>query len=290
MDGELAVLVLGAGVLGVLALTGWWVVGHPERIRAGLAWVARRPVVERVRSRYPRQWGFVGRRFAPGEAAGLTLTLGVFAVLALGLGFGNLLDSVLEGDGVAMADRPVLRFLAAHRQPWSVTTARVVTDVGSPMGAALTALVVGAVVAWLRRSWLPLLVVMLGDAGIALLNTALKHLVGRRRPPPITAVVGEHGYSFPSGHTTGTTVVWLLSAWMAGHWVITRRAGRIMVWAGALLMIVAVGATRAFLGVHFPSDVLAGWTLGAAWALVIVLAVSVWEQSRWIPAPLRGTG
>src|ERR671929_1552674 len=86
----LAVLVLGGGVLGVLALTGWWVVGHPERIRAGLTWVAERPAVDWVRSRYPRQWRFVGRRFTPGEAAGLTLTLGVVAVLVLGIGFGQL--------------------------------------------------------------------------------------------------------------------------------------------------------------------------------------------------------
>jgi membrane-associated phospholipid phosphatase len=286
----LAVLVLGGGVLGVLALTGWWVVGHPERIRAGLNWLAERPAVDWVRSRYPRQWRFVGRRFTPGEAAGLTLTLGVVAMLVLGVGFGQLLDSVLESDGVTVADRPVLSFLAAHREPWSITAARVITDVGSPMGAAVTALVMGVGVSWLRRSWLPLLVMILGGAGIAVINTVLKRLVSRHRPPPVTAVVGEQGFSFPSGHTTGTTVVWLLSAWMMGRWVIGPRAGRIMVWIGALLMIVTVGVTRVFLGVHFPSDVLAGWALGAAWAVSTALAVTVWEQSRHAPARLRRSG
>jgi membrane-associated phospholipid phosphatase len=290
VSGELAVLVLGAAVLGVLALTGWWVVAHPERIRAGLTWAAQRPAVDRLRSRYPRQWEFVGHRFAPRQAAGLTLTFGVIAVLALGVGFGQLLDNVTEGDGVAVADRPVLGFLAAHREPWSITAARVITDVGSPTGAAVTALLVGVIVAWLRRSWLPLLIMILGGAGIAVINTVLKGLVGRRRPPPITAVVGEHGYSFPSGHTTGATVVWLLSAWMIGRWVVSGRAGRIMVWIGALLMIIAVGTTRPFLGVHFPSDVLAGWVLGMAWVVTIVLVVTVWEQSQRFPARLRESG
>jgi membrane-associated phospholipid phosphatase len=282
VSGELAAAVLVVLVVGALALTGFtarWVVGHPERIRAGLAWVAEHPVVAWVRSRYPRQWGFLGRRFTPGEAAGLTLTLGVAAVLALGMGFGELLDNVLEGEGIAVADRPVVGFLAAHRQPWSIAAARVITDIGSPVGVAVTAVVVGVALAWVRRSWLPLLVFALGAGGIGVINMTVKRLIGRGRPPLATAVLNEQGFSFPSGHTVGTTVVWLLSAWMVGHWVISRRAVQVAVWTGALLMIVAVGATRVYLGVHFPSDVLAGWALGAAWAVTIALVVNVWEQS-----------
>ncbi|HEV7452816.1 MAG TPA: hypothetical protein VGO16_15795, partial [Pseudonocardiaceae bacterium] len=64
MSGELAAAVLVVLVVAALALAGLtarWVVGHPERIRAGLAWVANRPAVDRVRSRYPRQWRFLGR-------------------------------------------------------------------------------------------------------------------------------------------------------------------------------------------------------------------------------------
>lgn len=282
MSGELAAAVLVVLVVGALGLTGFiarWVVGHPERIRAGLAWVADHPAVAWVRSRYPRQWGFLGRRFTPGEAAGLTLTLGVAAVLALGMGFGELLDNVLEGEGIAVADRPVVRFLAAHRRPWLIAAARVITDIGSPVGVAVTAVVVGVGLAWVRRSWLPLLVFALGVGGIGVINMTVKRLVGRGRPPLATAVLDERGFSFPSGHTVGTTVVWLLLAWMIGHWVISRRAVQVAVWTGALLMIVAVGATRVYLGVHFPSDVLAGWALGAAWAVTIALVVNVWEQS-----------
>jgi undecaprenyl-diphosphatase len=278
------VWVLGAllvGVLGLCGFTAWWVVGHPERIRAGLTWLAERPAVAWLRSRYPRQWHFLGRRFAPGEAAGLTLTLGVLWVLALGVSFRQVLDSVLESDGITVADRPVLGFLATHRQPWSTTAAEVISDIGSPLGVAVTASVVGVSLAWWRRSWLPLLILILGGAGIAVINTAVKHLVGRGRPPRVTAVLGEHGFSFPSGHTTGTTVVWLLSAWMVSRWVIGRRPGRILVWTAALLMIISVGTTRVYLGVHFPSDVLAGWALGAAWTVIIALVARVWEQARY---------
>ncbi|MGH4008248.1 MAG: phosphatase PAP2 family protein [Pseudonocardiaceae bacterium] len=288
MSGELAAAALMVLVVGALALAGFtatWVVGHPERIRAGLAWVSGHPAVAWVRSRYPRQWRLLGRRFAPGEAAGLTLTLGVAAVLALGVGFGELLDHVLDGEGIAVADRPVVRFLAAHREPWATAAARVISDVGSPVGVAVTAAVAGVVLALVRRSWLPLLVFALGAGGIGVINMTVKQLVSRDRPSLANAVLGAQGFSFPSGHAVGTTVVWLLLAWMVGHWMIRRRAVQIAAWTGALLMIVAVGVTRVYLGVHFPSDVLAGWALGAAWAVTIALVVNVWEQSRTTPSP-----
>ncbi len=292
MSGELATAVLMVIMLGALALTGLtarWV-GHPKRIRAGLAWVAERPAVVWVRSRYPRQGQFLSRLLAPGEATGLALTLGVGAVLALGLSFGQLLDNVLESDGIAVADRPVVRFLAAHREPWLITAMQVISDVGSPVGVAITATVVGAALAWARRSWLPLLVAGLGAAGIGMINLTVKWLVARSRPPLAIAVGGEDGFSFPSGHTTGTTVVWLLSAWMVSRWVIRSRAGRDMVWTGALLLIAAVGTSRVYLGVHFPSDILAGWVLGAAWAATIALVVNVWEQSHSCPADTARPG
>lgn len=274
MSGQLAAAVLVILVVSVLAVTGLvarWVVGHQERIRAGLAW---------VRARYPRPGRFLGRRLAPEEATGLALTLGAGMVLALGLSFGQLLENVLESDGIAVADRPVLGFLATHREPWLVSTMQVVSDVGSPVGVAITATAVGAALAWSRRSWLPLLALGLGVAGIGVINLTVKWVVSRGRPPVAMAVLGEDGYSFPSGHTTGTTVVWLLVAWMVSRWVVHSPTSRDVVWIGALLMIVAVGVSRVYLGVHFPSDVMAGWTLGAAWAVTIALVVNVWEQSR----------
>src|SRR5262245_35715352 len=209
----------------------------------------------------------------------------------LGVIFGQLLENVFESDGITVADRPALRLLAAHRQPWSISMAEAITDLGSPLGAAVTAVVVGVVLALARRSWLPPLVLMVAGSGIGLINMTVKRLVSRSRPPETIAVLGEHGFSFPSGHTVGTTVVWLLSAWLISHWMIGWPAVRIAVWTTALLIVFAVGMTRVFLGVHFPSDVLAAWVLGAAWAVAIALVVNVWEQSNRVPshAGLAGT-
>src|ERR671917_1482812 len=199
LSGQLAAIVLVVLVGSALALTGLtarWVVGHPERIRAGLAWVAERPAVVWVRSRYPRQWRFLDRRLAPGEATGLALTLGVGMVLALGLSFRQLLDNVLESDGIAVVDRPVLRFLATHREPWLVTTMQVISDVGSPVGVGILATVVGVTLAWVRRSWLPLLIAGFGVAGIGVVQFFGEGGGSGKRPPGGLPGLGGEGQPF----------------------------------------------------------------------------------------------
>ncbi len=75
----------------------------------------------------------------------------------------------------------------------------------------------------------------------------------------------------------------LLGAWMIIHWVLTRLGPRLVVWAAAGVLVAAVGASRLYLGVHYPSDVLAGWLLGAGWAVTVAVAVSLWEDHAAAP-------
>lgn len=95
--------------------------------------------------------------------------------------------------------------------------------------------------------------------------------------------IGEDGFSFPSGHATGSMLMGLLGAWMIIHWVLTRLGPRLVVWAAAGVLVAAVGASRLYLGVHYPSDVLAGWLLGAGWAVTVAVAVSLWEDHAAAP-------
>jgi undecaprenyl-diphosphatase len=231
-------------------------------------------------ARFERHRQFLLRRLSPSEAAGLTVTVGVAVVVALGLLFAWLLDDVLEGDGLVALDRPALAALAAHREPLLTTAVRVVTDIGGTIAAPVLAVLVGAGLSVARRSWLPLVVSVAGIVGIRLITLVVKVSVERDRPSLLLAVLGADGYSFPSGHTTGTTVVWLGSAWMLTHWVVHRRSAQLAVWLLAAAMTVAVGVSRVYLGVHYPTDVLAGWAVGGAWTLVLVLTVIVWENRR----------
>ena len=102
-------------------------------------------------------------------------------------------------------------------------------------------------------------------AGGVLLTQGLKFLYGRVRPEIVPHLMQEASASFPSGHSALSAVVYLT----LGSILATpqrRPAVRVFIFSAALLVSLAVGATRVLLGVHYPSDVLAGWCVGIAWA------------------------
>jgi undecaprenyl-diphosphatase len=115
---------------------------------------------------------------------------------------------------------------------------------------------------------------------MALVLFTAKALVGRQRPPLPFAAVAADGYSFPSGHATGTATIMVLSAWMVTRWLISGWTGRVIVWALAIGSALLIGYSRVYLGVHYVSDVLAGWLLGLAWAGIVMLVGSWWTDVR----------
>lgn len=74
----------------------------------------------------------------------------------------------------------------------------------------------------------------------------------------------------------GVTTAMLLSAWVLAHWVIQSLRGRIALWTVALAIIAGVGFSRAYLGVHYLSDVVAGWLLGTIWTCTLLTCAVLW--------------
>jgi undecaprenyl-diphosphatase len=140
--------------------------------------------------------------------------------------------------------------------------------VGMPVLATLA--VLAMVAAW--RSWTPVVLVVIAAAGSLAMTTTGKELVGRVRPPQSLAVPPyEESPSFPSGHTLNTTVivgvlVYLLLRRLEGA------AARAAVVAAGVVFVVAMGLSRVYLGHHWLTDVVVGWSLGLAWLATVVTA------------------
>jgi undecaprenyl-diphosphatase len=123
-----------------------------------------------------------------------------------------------------------------------------------------------------RQAWVFLGVVTLAQTSADL----LKGFFARPRPNLVPHGSYVYSASFPSGHSTMSAVVFLtLAGILAG--LEPKRRAKAFIFTVAILLVVAVGFSRVYLGVHWPSDVLAGWTLGAAWALVARLVLIAWK-------------
>ncbi|MEB4211883.1 phosphatase PAP2 family protein [Mycobacterium sp. 94-17] len=233
-----------------------------------------------VRDRIGPRGRALARRLPAGEVAAVALLLGLVLVVTLAVGFTEVLDDVLEGDGIAEIDHPVTRWLAAHRDLWLTTVLRAVTVAGGPLFLVAVAFPIAVVAGWRRRSWLPVVLALVGGGGIPVMLFTAKFLVGRPRPALPFALVDADGYSFPSGHATGVAAAATISAWMLTRWLIPWWTGRVLVWATAIGATLVIGFSRVYLGVHYLSDVLSGWMLGMAWAGAVILVGSWWDITQ----------
>lgn len=210
----------------------------------------------------------------------------ILAMLVVGgglWGFVELLDEVEDHETHAF-DTAILLALrtpgdaADPLGPWWLEAAfRDITSLGSmTVLAIITAAVIGFLLLSGRRGT-PLLV-LVSVAGGTALSSLLKLGIERPRPDLVARLVDVHTLSFPSGHAMLSAVTFLtlgalLARTLSGRWA------KIYVLGVAALLTVLVGFSRIYLGVHWPSDVLAGWCAGSAWAMLCWL-IALWLQRR----------
>ncbi len=124
----------------------------------------------------------------------------------------------------------------------------------------------------LHRRYGAFCLLLMASSGGALVNVALKLAFARGRPTIVPRLVAVSDSSFPSGHAMSSATIYLsLAVLLAG--VTASRRDRLYILSIALTLTFLVGMSRIVLGVHYPSDVLAGWTAGIVWALVCWLAI-----------------
>jgi undecaprenyl-diphosphatase len=218
------------------------------------------------------RWPHLLDRVKPKDRNELKLLLGAVACLLLLFTASKLVSEVLEGE-TQRFDKQLLVALRDPANPsrpigpaWLMGAALDITALGS---ATVLGLTVAAVAGFLllQGMWRTAIFVTLASFGGWFINGALKQLFQRPRPDVVPHLREVMSMSFPSGHAMTSAVVYLTLGALTMR-IAERRLTKFYCMAVATVATVLVGASRVYLGVHYPTDVIAGWLIGFSWALL----------------------
>ena len=206
--------------------------------------------------------------------------VGVILSVVFTVAFAQLFDFVQDhGKKVTPFDRSILYFMYGHRTHFLTVAATFLAHMGSPpviAGLALASAIVG--IFWHKvrgAAWtLPIAII-----GAGVIIQGVKLVIKRPRPSFFAPLLHESGFSFPSGHSLIAMVVYGLLGYFALH--LCRNAGaRLAIRILTVLVVVFIGVSRVYVGVHYPTDVLAGWIAGIPW-LIACLGLHEVLARRW---------
>ena len=207
-----------------------------------------------------------------------SLMFGVLASGALTVAFGlwafvEIAEEVLEKETEAF-DKQILLAIQGFHTPLMDRIALGVTFFGEPKLLTVLALAVGLVFLW-RGRWLWFVSFSIATIGAIGFNFWLKTVFSRARPELWERIIDVSYYSFPSGHAMISLVVY---GWI-GYWI----ASRFPAWRGvavsiSVVAIALIGLSRLYLGVHWPTDVIAGFAAGSAWLITCILGLEVAQK------------
>ncbi|WP_326534981.1 phosphatase PAP2 family protein [Pseudorhodoferax sp.] len=203
---------------------------------------------------------------------GLWLALGAGVVLAAAALFAETMEAMQADEELGVFDTRLAEVLAQGLAPQALRVVGTATHLGDPIVLTALVVLVGAALLWRGRQGLALGWVV-ACAGNGVLNQLLKQIFARVRPLHEHGFAVADGYSFPSGHTSGSVVVYGMLAYLGVRLLPPRWHLPGVLLAAALAF--CMGVSRVLLQVHWASDVLAGFASGLAWLAVCVVAIEM---------------
>jgi len=183
----------------------------------------------------------------------------------------------LQKDALVQFDRTIISFVQGNISPFLTRVMEGFTFLGSVkwVGAAVVLI---ALVLFAKRKWSLGLFILLSTGVGTLFNVILKNIFKRQRPE-IHRIISESGYSFPSGHSTGAFIFYGSIAYLILHYT-NKRGWQLLGVIIIALLILAIGLSRIYLGVHYPSDVIGGYSAGGVWLIICILVFRYYENRK----------
>lgn len=248
-----------------------------HKVRKAKRWFLSHSLVRTFQYKFPRVAAFIGGRFHTKSFVGLPLTL-LVAVAYVNISLlSELTESVMDAEWIVVADKEFTTMLYNIRTPWLSQFLFLITR----LGERETVFIVGAIVTAIflyRRRFVAIIAFWLVMGGVGLSVRYGKTFISRARPADVAYYEVVH-YSFPSGHATTALALFGMLAYFLYRHYDKHRYQKLCLWVAVILSLL-VGFSRIYLGVHYLSDVLAGFLLGLLWMLVGISLIEVMMYRR----------
>ncbi len=229
------------------------------------------PEIRKLAKKHKRLFHFIRERFVRRDEFGLHFTVGITATVIFVVLFFSILQDYLRFDPLVQADLRILNLLQIFRTPKFINVMLFITNLGKWEIVFLGAFFVAFLLV-LKRLY------RYAIALIALISVSevviwiLKHLIERPRPPLVNAVLPSDGFSFPSGHSFMGVVFYGFLVYLALK-LSRGKLIKVLAVIGGLAVIFLIGFSRIYLGVHWPSDVLASYAAGGALLAAVITII-----------------
>jgi membrane-associated phospholipid phosphatase len=216
------------------------------------------------------------KHLPPHWAVAIRVGVGLCVASLFSLLFARILSDLSTNTSLIRADLRLSTLVQSFRTPAFTRVMIFATDLGRWQGIVSGAIALGLGLAlWRRKADIVALVLALSFGEVAV--WLIKTLIHRARPEPANALTFEGSYSFPSGHAFVATVFYGLACYVLFR--VTPGATRVLVVLSGLALVLAIGFSRVYLGVHWPSDVLASYTAAVVWLAATITPLAILDRN-----------
>lgn len=180
------------------------------------------------------------------------------------------LTAMIDVDFLTVIDQSIGQHLYQWGPAPFTTFVQSFTLIGNAQGIIPLTLIIAGIFYYISRKWQILLwIVFTILVGAGPVVALIKNIIQRARPSYVPHLVDQGGYSFPSGHATGAVLAWGTLAFLSWYYFKDKYPKMMPYLIGfTIFMVVAISASRLYLGVHYLSDIIAGWSIGATWLIL----------------------